>query len=131
MPGGKRRLGESSWDAARRELRDEAGCRLATATLSEVIDFATMRCFIVDSNDAKRASDAAAVAAAVPPPPPLTPDEIIDLEAILVKRGAALETARADMASMNPDRARRLLRDDRYGPPTADMSQLELPVEGT
>ena len=41
-----------------------------------------------------------------------------------MKRGAALETARADMASMNPDRARRLLRDDRYGPPTANMSQL-------
>ena len=50
-----------------------------------------------------------------------------------MKRGAALETARADMASMNPDRARRLLRDDRFGPPTtrSPTSQLELPVEGT
>ena len=131
LPGGKRRLGESSWDAARRELRDEAGCRLATATLSEVIDFATMRCFIVDSNDAKRASDAAAAAELPIPPTPLTPDENLDLEAILVKRGAALETARADMSAMAPDRARRLLRDDQYGPPIADMSQLELPVEGT
>ena len=112
-------------------MRDEAGCRLATATLSEVIDFATMRCFIVDSNDAKRASDAAAAAELPIPPTPLTPDEIIDLEAILVKRGTALETARADMAAMAPDRARRLLRDDQYGPPIADMSQLELPVEGT
>ena len=90
-----------------------------------------MRCFIVDSGDAKRASEAAQAAQAAPPPVPLTPDEILDLEAILVKRGAALETARADMAAMAPDRARRLLRDDQYGPPIADMSQLELPVEGT
>ena len=69
LPGGKRRLGESSWDAARRELRDEAGCALATATPSEVVDFATMRCFVVDAADAQRAA-AAADAAAPPPPPP-------------------------------------------------------------
>ena len=67
LPGGKRRLGETSWDAARRELHDEAGCKLVTATPSEVVDFATMRCFVVDSSDAQRASDGEALA---PPPPP-------------------------------------------------------------
>ena len=72
LPGGKHKLGESTWRAAVRETAEEALLALPPAEPARHVDLASMRCFVVD---AAAAAASILAAPAAPPPPPPAPDD--------------------------------------------------------